>query len=143
MMKASDVMTTEHVWACAESADARSVAQMMSEHDVGLIPVLDPNGRLEGVVTDRDLCCRVLAKGRSMETPIKEIMTTKVETVHPDSSLQDIEQLMRSCKIRRLPVVDQENRLEGVISFSDLAHHCQSSSEEHELFTVFDTICRP
>ena len=142
-MKASDLMITEHVWACAETADVRTVAEMMAEHNVGAIPVLDQEGQLEGIITDRDLCCRVLAKGRSFETPIREVMSKSVESVHPDTDLKEIEAHMRDRKIRRLPVVDNNNKLRGFISFSDLARHCHGIQEEHELMSVLEMICAP
>ncbi len=142
-MNASDLMASDHVWACAETADARSVACMMLDYDVGAIPVLDSDGRLEGIVTDRDLCCRVIAEGRSYETPIRDVMSTSVQTVHCDADLHEIESLMREYKIRRLPVVDSDYCLRGFVSFADLARHCHSPVEEHELVGVMESICTP
>ena len=139
-MKAHDLMAAHEVWACAETSDCRQVAEMMAEHNVGSIPVLDTEGRLEGIVTDRDLCCRVIAKGRSFETPIREIMTPSVHTVSPETSLGEIESLMKQYRIRRLPVVDSDNRLQGFISLGDLARHCHGPLKEHHLAEVLESV---
>ncbi len=142
-MKAQDVMTPEHLWVCGESTNARDVAQMMSEHNVGAIPVLDDQSRLEGIVTDRDLCCRVIAQGRSPETPVREIMSMSMHSVRPEADLHEVEALMRQYKVRRIPVVDDSNRLQGFISLADLSRHCHGQPEEHELAEVLEAICAP
>lgn len=142
-MKASDLMTTQNLWVCGEGTDAQEAALLMSDHDVGAIPVLDNTGRLEGMITDRDLACRVLAAGRSFSTPVREIMSTPPWYVYEDASLEEIEAVMRDHKVRRVPVVDEEHRLRGMLSLADLAHSCFRSPEEHELVGVMDAICTP
>ncbi len=142
-MKASEIMTAHEVWACAETSDAQQVAKMMVEHDVGSIPVLDSDGRLEGIVTDRDLCCEIIAEGCSITTPISELMSEPVHTVQPDASLEEVESRMRQYRIRRLPVVDDDNRLKGFISIGDLARHCGTTAEEHEFVSVMETVSKP
>ncbi|KKK83651.1 hypothetical protein LCGC14_2791240, partial [marine sediment metagenome] len=76
---------------------------------------LDTNGRLEGIVTDRDLCCRVLGQGRSFDTPVREVMSMTMHTVHPDADLSEVESIMRENKIRRIPVVDDDDRLRELL----------------------------
>jgi len=142
-MKASDLMTRQDLWICGEDTDAQEAAQLMCDHDIGAVPVLDGSGRLEGMITDRDLACRVLAAGRSFATPVREIMSIPPYSVHEDADLKEIEQLMREHKVRRVPVVDEEDHLKGMISLADLAHYCYSSPEEHELVGVVDTISTP
>ena len=83
-MRACDIMTTHEVCACSETSDCSRVAEMMLEHDIGSVPVLNGQGRLEGIVTDRDICCRAMATGKGGDTPITEIMTSSVRTVSPD-----------------------------------------------------------
>ena len=82
-MKASDIMTAHDLWATSDSSDIIEVSRMMAEHNVGAIPVLDEMGRLEGIVTDRDICCRIVAQGKSYETPVRDIMSRSVQTVRP------------------------------------------------------------
>ncbi len=139
-MKAHDLMTSHHVWVCADDTDVRHVAGMMVEHNIGAIPVLDDQGRLEGIITDRDIACRVVSKGMSFETPVRKVMTPDVVTVRPDAGLEEIEQIMREHRIRRLPVVDEENRLQGFIAVADLMHHCHGISYEHGLCELLDAV---
>lgn len=142
-MRASDMMTSEYLWACGDSTDAREVAQMMCEHDIGAVCVLDVNGRLEGIVTDRDITCRVVAAGRSLQTPVREIMSVSLATVHPDADLREVESVMRRHKVRRLPVVNGEDKLQGFISLADLTRHCRNPQDEHNLVGVMEAICTP
>ncbi len=140
-MNAREIMTSTDVWSSAESSDARSVARLMALHNVAAIPVLDLQGRLEGMITDRDLTCRLLAEGLSYDTPVSELMTTRPRSVHLDESFEDIELLMRQHRLRFLPVVDNDNRLQGLISLADLARNCGSNREaEHELVGVLEAV---
>jgi len=139
-MKARDIMTSTEVWSSAEDSDARSVARLMAFHNVAAIPILDSHGRLEGIVTDRDLCCRLIAEGRSFDTPVRELMSQPAHSIHPDATLPEIESLMRQYRIRHLPVVDSENRLQGFISLSDLARHCGGTEAEHELVGILEAV---
>jgi CBS domain-containing protein len=139
-MKECDIMTSHNVWACAETSDCRHVAQMMAEHNIGAVPVLDSQGRLEGIITDRDICCRLVAEGKSFETPAREIMSTSVHTCGADTSLDEIESAMCRYKIRRLPVVDSDNRLQGFISLGDLAMHVHGLLKEHHLAEVLEAV---
>ena len=101
-----------------------------------------PDGN-EGIVTDRDLCIKVIAQGYSFETPVREFMSTPAHFVRPDATVQEMESLMRRHKIRRLPVVDEEQRLQGFISISDLARHCETYEDEHDLIEVLESVSTP
>ena len=142
-MNAQDLMSPHEVWVCSETDDCRRVAQLIVEHDVGAIPVLDELGRIEGIVTDRDICCRIVAEGRSFETPAREIMTSPVCTCSPYADLKEIEAIMREHKVRRLPVVDANNKLQGFISLGDLARHCHGLWKEHRLAEVLESVSTP
>ena len=139
-MNAGDIMTTHEIWTCAETSDAQTVARMMADHNVGAIPVLDQDGKLEGIVTDRDLCCQVLAEGLDLQTAVCEIMSEPVHFVRADTSLQEIESMMQRFKIHRLPVVDDDMRLIGFISIGDIACHCEGSEEAHKLVCVMEKV---
>ncbi|MFW6061474.1 MAG: CBS domain-containing protein [Planctomycetota bacterium] len=138
-MQARELMTSDQIWACADNSDARECAQMMRDHNVGAIPVLDQEGKLEGILTDRDICCRLVAEGRTMETPVRDLMTKEPQFVKPDTDLQDCERMMRENKIRRLPVVNDEMKLQGFISTADIAR----KRESKEIAEVMETISRP
>lgn len=139
-MLARDVMTTHELFRAVETDDARSVARMLREHNVASLPVLDTDGRLTGMITDRDLALRVLGEGRSFETPIRDVMTTPVRYVSPEASLEEMESFMRQYRIRHLPVADDDMRLVGFISLSDLARNCVGSRHEHQLVGVLEAV---
>lgn len=139
-MKASEIMTSHDLWVIGESSDVIEVSRMMAEHNVGSIPVLDETGRLEGIVTDRDICCRVVALGKSYETPVRDIMSRSVQTVLPDTDLRDVETIMRERKIRRVPVVDEQMHLKGFIALADLARHIESRKQAREVAGVLEDV---
>jgi CBS domain-containing protein len=104
------------------------VAQLMEAQDVGAIPVLDGE-RLAGMITDRDIVLRAIAKGkdpRGMAT--SEISSSELVTVGPDHELSDALHLMAQHQVRRLPVVDDENRLVGMVSQADVALEAKDKS---------------
>ena len=142
-MKASDIMTAHEVWACSQSDDVRHVAQLMAQHDVGSIPLLDESGRLDGIVTDRDIVLRIVALGRSFETPAREIMSQPVYFCTPDAKPAEIEALMQEHKVRRVPVVDDKRKLLGFISIGDLAKHYHGLRREHHLAEVLEAVSTP
>ena len=96
-------------------------AQLMESEDVGSLPVLDGD-QLAGVVTDRDIVVRAIAKGKDPRgMPVREISTRDPVTVRADEDLSEALKLMASYQVRRLPVVDEENRLVGVLAQADVA----------------------
>src|SRR5262245_57448963 len=104
------------------------VAQMMEAEDVGAIPVLSGD-QLAGIITDRDIVVRAIAKGRDPRgIATREISSDDVVTVGPDHDLSDALQLMAQHQVRRLPVVDDENRLVGVVSQADIALAAKDTS---------------
>ena len=139
-MKAREIMTCDHIWVCSEDTDVREAARLMAEHNVGIVPVLDRDGRLEGVVTDRDICCRIVANGRSFETPVSEVMSSAPLSVDVEADLKDIEQIMQGHKVRRLMVVDANRNLMGIVSMADLARHCHGLWKEHHLAETLEEV---
>jgi CBS domain-containing protein len=117
---------TPQVACCLKEATLQSVAQLMVQYDCGEIPVVvsqeDP--RPVGVVTDRDIVCRAIAEGRD-PTSVRadEVMTAPAITVTLDTPFDDCLALMRDRKIRRLPVLDAQGRIAGIIAQADIARH--------------------
>src|SRR6186997_1817920 len=101
----------------SSSASLREAAQLMEAHDIGMLPVVD-NGRLIGVVTDRDIVVRGLATGDGVT--ISDVLTRDVVVAAPGDDPADIVKKMSSADVRRVPVCDGE-RLVGVVSVGDLA----------------------
>ena len=96
-------------------------ARIMKQEDAGVVPVTE-NGRLTGMVTDRDIAIRVVAEGKDPEsTPVREVASTHLVTVDPQQDLDEALRLMAQHKVRRLPVVEEDGRLVGVLAQADVA----------------------
>ena len=102
------------------STTAQDAARTMGAEDVGSLPIVD-DGHLVGVVTDRDLAIRVLAEGKAGETPVGEIASQDVVTIDPLQSLEEAARLMAKHQLRRLPVVEEDGKLVGILAQADLA----------------------
>jgi CBS domain-containing protein len=98
------------------------VAEMMVQQDCGEIPVCDEGNKPVGVVTDRDIVCRLIAKGREpTELTAQDCMSSPVVTVTPDTTIDDCARLMEQYQVRRLPVVAEDGTCCGMIAQADLA----------------------
>lgn len=120
MASVSTVMTSNPA-TCNVNTLVRDVAKMMLEHDCGQIPVIDDQGRPLGVVTDRDIAIRVVAKGGDGTATAGDAMTSPVKTVRADSELKDCVCLMEEAQVRRVPVVDESGKLAGIVALADIA----------------------
>jgi CBS domain-containing protein len=98
----------------------QSVARQMADIDAGVIPVCDGQ-TLQGMVTDRDIVVRAVCEGRSFETPISEVMTADVEYCYEDDDVKDAAARMAKLQVRRLPVLDHDKRLVGIVALGDIA----------------------
>lgn len=119
-MQVQDIMTRSPA-CCSPKALLQEVAQKMAECDCGEIPVLDAERRPIGVVTDRDICIRAVAKGRDVsQCSADEIMSTPVYTVQPQDDLEECCRQMEAHKIRRVPVVDDNGVCCGIVAQADI-----------------------
>ena len=98
----------------------REAARLMAEADVGALPVA-AGDRLAGMVTDRDITIRATAIGKGPDTTVGEVMTHDVLYCHEDEEIEDISENMADQQVRRLPVVDADKRLVGIVSLADIA----------------------
>jgi CBS domain-containing protein len=119
-MKVSDCMTRD-VRVASPTQSLREAAQLMAELDVGVLPVGE-NDRLVGMVTDRDIAVRGVARGCSPDATVREVMTDDVKYCYADQSIEEVSRNMGDVQVRRMPVVDREKRLVGIISLSDIAN---------------------
>lgn len=105
------------------------VAQLMLENDCGAIPVVDED-KVVGIITDRDIVMRVLAKGRNpLELKVSEAMTTGVACAREDDSIDRVMELMSRHQVRRIPVVDEGDRVIGIVAQADLATEVQDEQK--------------
>lgn len=123
-MKVSDIMSRE-VRVAGPDANLRDVAKAMAEIDAGSLPVSDGD-KLLGMITDRDIVVRAVAKGLSPDTAVVEVMTRDVEFCFSDDNIVDVCSQMADRKIRRLPVLDRDHRLVGIVSLGDLAREAEA-----------------
>ena len=121
-------LMTENPVCCARNETIQHVAALMVEHDCGEIPVVDELDRPIGVVTDRDICCRAVARGRAVHTLAREVMTEPAVTARPDEDVEDCLHLMKQYQIRRVPVVDQEGVCCGIVAQADIARHAGNAA---------------
>lgn len=121
-MQLSEILTRD-VETIRPDTSAREAAQRMRSMDVGSLPVCDGQ-RLLGIVTDRDLALRVLAEGRDPNaTPVQEAMTPDVCYAFEDDDVRRAAEIMKDRQIRRLPVVNRDKKLVGIVAIGDIATH--------------------
>ena len=117
---ARDVMTADPV-CCSPTTTLDQVARLMAQNNCGEIPILNENGRVIGVVTDRDIICRVVADGLNpRDFNAAYCMSEPVFTVGIDTPIDDVVALMEEHQVRRLPVVDDDNCCAGIIAQADI-----------------------
>ena len=124
-MKVSDAMSRD-VQVASPTQSIRNAAQIMAKIDAGALPVGE-NDKLVGMITDRDIAIRAVAEGKSPTTKVRDIMSEEVLYCFEDQDLDEVARNMSEMKIRRLPVVNREKRLVGIISLGDLARNEDSS----------------
>ncbi len=110
---------------CSIDADkpVAYAAKMMRDEDVGLAPIVEGQ-KLIGTLTDRDIAIRVVAEGKDPQsTTVREVATTRLVTIDPDQDLDDALGLMAKNQVRRLPVVEEDGKLTGVVAQADVARH--------------------
>jgi len=118
-MKVSKCMTRD-VQLVTATQTIRDAARMMSDLDAGALPV-QQDDRLVGMITDRDIAVRAVAQGKSPDTPVSEVMSSEVLYCFDDQEIEDVARNMGEMKVRRLPVMNRDMRLVGIISIGDLS----------------------
>jgi CBS domain-containing protein len=121
---------TREVRVASPGQTIREVARIMAEIDAGVLPVGD-NDRLVGMITDRDIAIRAVAQGKGPDTPVRDVMTTeKVLYCYDDEDLAQVAQNMGEQQVRRLPVVNREKRLVGIVSLGDVVQNESRSANK-------------
>lgn len=121
-MKIQDIMSTG-VESILPTATLRRAAQKMVQLDIGSLPIISDEGKLLGIITDRDISCFAIAMGHEPNsTEVQKVMTKEVFTCFEDQDISDAATLMEDKHIRRLTVLNQNNSVVGFLSVEDLAH---------------------
>lgn len=119
---------TKTVRTATQETVVRDVAAIMRDGDLGAVPIVD-GGKLIGIVTDRDIVVRVVAKGGDANTPVREAMTTELFTVKPDDFVFEAIRLMGDKQVRRVPVIGENGELVGIIAMADVALETEDEVE--------------
>lgn len=150
-MKVRDLMTTA-VKSCAEYNTLNTAAQMMWDHDLGCVPVLDREGHVIGILTDRDICMSAYIQGVPLTGAlVTSAMSKRVFACRPEDDVAVAEKLMREKQVHRLPVVDADAWLVGLISLNDIAREAAREAEmrrprevsDAEITQVMASVCAP
>jgi CBS domain-containing protein len=131
-MKTCDTVMTKNPICCLPTDTVLKVAQMMEHENIGSVPVVENEltRKLVGIVTDRDLALRIVAEGREAKSVTAEaVMTRKVITCRPDDDLQIALDAMAQNQLRRIPIVESDNRVLGIIAQADVATRSNEPEE--------------
>jgi len=127
MKKVRDLMT-KAVICCGQQSDLSEVATLMATHNCGVIPVTNENGKLVGIITDRDICLILAESGSDIiGYQVENCMKTDLHTCHPEDNVNMALKTMQTAKVKRLPVVDQNHIIKGIISLNDILFFTQSN----------------
>lgn len=125
--KCHEIMT-KNVRTAAPLASLRELAAMMRDGDMGAVPIVDAE-RLVGIVTDRDIVVRAVSEGKGPDSPASEAMTTELFVVKPDDFVFEAVRLMGDKQVRRVPVVNEDGSLAGIIAMADVALEMEDQQE--------------
>jgi CBS domain-containing protein len=142
-VRVRDIMTPNPA-CCTPDNTARDAASLMRDHDCGSIPVVASTGskRLIGTLTDRDLAIRGLAAGKGPDTPVRELMTEAPVTAGPDDEVEVVREVMVARMVRRVPVVDGDGNVVGIVAQADIAREDGAASDQ-EVGRIVEAISNP
>jgi CBS domain-containing protein len=142
-VRVSQIMTPDPA-CCTPDSTAQEAASLMKEHDCGSIPVVErlETRRLVGTVTDRDLAIRGLAAGRGPDTRIRDLMTNDPIAAAPEDEAEIVREVMVAQQVRRVPVVDENGAVVGIVAQADLALEDGAASDQ-EVGRIVEAISDP
>jgi CBS domain-containing protein len=137
-MRISEIITPK-IFSVGPQTSIAEGGRLMGEMDVGVLPVID-QGRLVGIVTDRDIAVRGTGRGVGPEAPVSEVMSGDVTTCRDDEEVDEVLERMADMQVRRMPVCAADGRIIGMFSLGDAA---RDGEEENEVAQALRGICRP
>jgi CBS domain-containing protein len=146
-MNIQEIMSKPAV-TCRPSETLSAAAQLMWERDCGAVPVVNDDGSVVGMITDRDICMAAYTRGQPLgDISVESAMAKEVFACHMDDSLDAAEHLMSDKQVRRVPIVDGDNRPIGLVSLNDVARYAASARKENgldrEVTQTLAAICQP
>lgn len=143
-MNAQELMTANPA-CCTPDDTVQEAARLMDENDCGCVPVVDDqqSRRIVGVVTDRDLACRCLGKGKGPETRVRDVMSADPSCCTPDTDVSEVQRIMTERQVRRVPVVDERNCCVGMVAQADLARASDRAVGDRAVGQVVERISEP
>ena len=139
-MKCKDIMA-KNIKSCTRDCTAIDAAKLMKEINSGVIPIVNEENQILGVLTDRDITLKTIAEFKDpFYTSVQDIMSQSVVTVSPNESIDSAISKMKEYRVRRLPVVDNNKVVLGMLSLGDIA---VQAHEEHETFEALEKISEP
>jgi CBS domain-containing protein len=144
-MKIAKLMIRDAI-TCRTADHLDRAAQLMWEHDIGSLPVIGDDGRAVGMVTDRDICMAAYTRGAALhDIPVAVAMAHEVFSCAPDDDVRSVEDELGLRQIRRMPVIDADGRVVGVVSLNDIARASQRSREvpPTEVAATLAAVCAP
>jgi CBS domain-containing protein len=119
-MKVAELMTSV-VQSCTPETNLAAAAMEMWDGDCGALPIVDDGGRVLGMITDRDICIAAATNHKHIASiKVGEVRTGEVQSCTPETSVRDALTIFEQARVRRLPVVDEDNKLQGILSLSDI-----------------------
>ncbi|HZI74848.1 MAG TPA: CBS domain-containing protein [Gemmatimonadales bacterium] len=142
-MRVRDVMTPDPA-CCTPNSTAREAAVLMRDNDCGSLPVVESESsrRLVGTVTDRDLAIRGLAEGKGPDTMIGDLMTNGPTTAGPEDEVEVVRDVMIAQQVRRVPVVDDDGMVVGIVAQADIARE-EGAASDQEVGRIVEAISDP
>jgi CBS domain-containing protein len=144
-MKVKEIMTpnAKAIWLTESLADA---AQLMWENDCGVLPIIKDGRKVIGMITDRDICMAAAMRDKNPSSvSVEEVMTGLVYSLKPEDEIDDALKAMQEHKIRRLPVVNAEGELEGILSMNDVVLHAKAKGDSiayGDVVKTYQAICQ-
>jgi CBS domain-containing protein len=149
-MNVFEVMT-RRVFSCRPEDTLAAAAAAMWDHDVGCLPVVGDEGKVIGMITDRDICMAAYTRAARLdEVAIASVMSRRLHACSPEQTVSAAEEVMRLDRVRRTPVIDQRGRLLGILSLGDLAREAIAQKRrrygealDEEVTTTLAAVCQP
>lgn len=139
-MKVREMMTSD-VKTCRPETNLAEAVTLMWERDCGVLPIVKADGKVSGMITDRDICIAMATRGQTADRiAVSDVASGKPATCAPDDDAIVALQTMKSRRVRRLPVVDAEGRLKGILSLNDVVGHA-SAGLSTEIVNTMVSIC--